>query len=139
MESFSWSDSFRALTSPCLSCLRSKNERNELEDLLADSGSGTTADAETLSLHSNPGIPHRKRARFGKSIRLFGWNLFGRAPIRLPDDDEDDEEEEEAEAARRRSRRRPPPTISSSTLDSDAAPLDSVAIILVRDRTPPRG
>ncbi|KAI9462881.1 hypothetical protein BJY52DRAFT_117178 [Lactarius psammicola] len=139
MESFSWSDSLRALAAPCLSCLRaSKNERNDLEDLLADSGSGTTTDrdAETLSLHSNPGAPRRKRARFTKTIRLFGWNLFGRPPIRLPDDD-DEEEEEGARAGReqgqgsrrsRRSRRPPPTALSSSTLDSDAAPLDSAAI-----------
>ncbi|KAI0253452.1 hypothetical protein BJV78DRAFT_1281001 [Lactifluus subvellereus] len=130
METFSWSDSLRALTSPCLSCLRSKSERNDLEDLLADSGSGTTAEAETLSLHSNPGVPRRKRARFGKSIRLFGWNLFGRAPIRLPDDEEEEEEQaaQVAQAGKRRRRRPPPPTISTSTLDSDAAPLDSAAI-----------
>ena len=158
MDSFSWSDSLRALTSQCLACLRPpKSEHNDLEDLLADSGSGTvstpaatttTADAETLSLHSNPGgaPPRRKRTRFGKGIRLFGWDLFGRRPpIRLPDDDDDEEEEEvvleedggqEQEAGKKRrghhhhhSRRRPPPpAISTSTLDSDAAPLDSAAI-----------
>ena len=152
METFSWFDSLRALAAPCIDCLQSpKNERNDLEDLLADSGSAsaTTADAETLSLHSNPGSPRRKRARFTKNIRLFGWDLFGRQPIRLPDDDEEDEEENdeggggdgdgEEEQRRRRKKkkrrshhgsyRRPPPvTISSSTLDSDAAPLDSAAI-----------
>lgn len=136
MESFSWFDSLRALAAPCLSCLRApKTERNDLEDLLADSGSGTTTDrdAETLSLHSNPGAPRRKRARFTKTIRLFGWNLFGRPPIRLPDDDDDEEEEEagreQGQGRRsRRSRRPPPPAISTSTLDSDAAPLDSAAI-----------
>jgi hypothetical protein len=132
MESFSWSDSLRALAAPCLSCLRnSKSERNDLEDLLVDSGSGTT-DAETLSLHSNPGSPRRKRTRFTRNIRLFGWDLFGRPPIRLPDDEEDDEgagaEGSRAGASRRSRRRPPPPTISSSTLDSDAAPLDSAAI-----------
>lgn len=146
MESFSWSDSLRALTEPCLACLRSsKSERNDLEDLLVDSGSATTADAETLSLHSNPGAlalaQRRRRSRFGKSIRLFGWDLFGRRqPIRLPDDDDEEEEAEDAEGHRgeqrqearkkkRKSRRSPPPTISSSTLDSDAAPLDSAAIV----------
>ncbi|KAH9005565.1 hypothetical protein EDB86DRAFT_1458887 [Lactarius hatsudake] len=135
MESFSWSDSLRALAAPCLSCLRaSKTERNDLEDLLVDSASGTTTDrdAETLSLHSNPGAPRRKRTRFTKSIRLFGWNLFGRPPIRLPDDDEEEEEEGreqgQGSGSRRRSRRAPPPALSSSTLDSDAAPLDSAAI-----------
>ena len=149
METFSWFDSLRALTSPCLDCLHSsKNERNDLEDLLADSGSAsaTTADAETLSLHSNPSSPRRKRARFTKHIRLFGWDLFGRRqPIRLPDDDEDDDDdevngngdddgggEEQVEQRRkkkRRSHRHGPPVItSSSTLDSDAAPLDSAVI-----------
>ena len=132
MESFSWSDSLRALAAPCLSCLRnSKSERNDLEDLLVDSGSGIT-DAETLSLHSNPGSPRRKRARFTRSIRLFGWDLFGRPPIHLPDDEEDDEnlgaEGSRAGASKKSRRRPPPPTISSSTLDSDAAPLDSAAI-----------
>jgi hypothetical protein len=153
METFSWSDSLRALTAPCLDCLHSsKDERNDLEDLLADSGSAsaTTADAETLSLHSNPSSsPRRKRIRFTKHIRLFGWDLFGRRqPIRLPDDDEEDEEEngegdgdgggqEQVEQRRKKKRRshrgghrRPSAvTISSSTLDSDAAPLDSAAII----------
>jgi hypothetical protein len=156
MESFSWSDSLRALTASCLGCLRSKNERNDLEDLLVDSGSATTADAETLSMHSNPGAlaQRRRRSRFGKHIRLFGWDLFGRRqPIRLPDDDEEEEgeegeeegEEEEVEGGgeegehrgqqdsrRKRKghrRRQPPPTISSSTFDSDAAPLDSAAIM----------
>ncbi|KAF8488927.1 hypothetical protein F5888DRAFT_1638912 [Russula emetica] len=156
METFSWFDSLRALTAPCLDCLNSsKNERNDLEDLLADSGSAsaTTADAETLSLHSNPGSPRQKRARFTKHIRLFGWDLFGRRqPIRLPDDDEEDEEEdgegdgggdgdgggqEQVEQRRKKKRRsnrgghrRPSTvTISSSTLDSDAAPLDSAAIV----------
>lgn len=150
MDTFSWSDSLRALTASCLACLRSKNERSDLEDLLVDSGSATTADAETLSLHSNPGAlaQRRRRSRFGKNIRLFGWDLFGRRqPIRLPDDDDEEEEEAEAEAAREereggggghrgqdskkrksRHRRSPPPTISSSTLDSDAALLDAAAI-----------
>ncbi|KAF8268572.1 hypothetical protein EI94DRAFT_1727364 [Lactarius quietus] len=135
MESFSWSDSLRALAAPCLSCLRTskaERERNDLEDLLVDSGSGTT-DAETLSLHSNPGSPRRKRTRFTRSIRLFGWNLFGRPPIRLPDDDDDDDDPgatgREEGGGSRRSRRRPPPAaISTTTLDSDAAPLDTAAI-----------
>jgi hypothetical protein len=130
MESFSWSDSLRALAAPCLSCLRTtpKSERNDLEDLLVDSSS-TTTDAETLSLHSNPGSPRRKRTRFTRSIRLFGWNLFGRPPIHLPDDDDDDDDDNNEAGGRRRPRRRPPPaTISTTTLDSDAAPLDTAAI-----------
>lgn len=147
MDSFSWSDSLRALIAPCLECLRtSKSERNDLDELLVDSSSATTGDAETLSLHSNPGAlaQRRRRSRFGKSIRLFGWDLFGRRqPIRLPDDDDEEEVEGEGEegqraqqqqqqrreAAKKKNRRPPPPAISSSTLDSDAAPLDSAAIV----------
>ena len=138
MESFSWSDSLRALAAPCLSCFRtSKTERNDLEDLLVDSGSTITTanrDAETLSLHSNPGTPRRKPARFTKNIRLFGWNLFGRPPIRLPDDDDEDDDDTAGRqgGGSRRTRRPPPPptTLSTSTLalDSDAAPLDSAVI-----------
>ncbi|KAH9047473.1 hypothetical protein EDB83DRAFT_2403300 [Lactarius deliciosus] len=110
MESFSWSDSIRALAAPCLSCLRApKTERNDLEDLLADSASGTTTDrdAETLSLHSNPGAPRRKRTRFTKSIRLFGWNLFG-PPLDSAaiESHATKRAEEEAARAERRARRR---------------------------------
>ena len=129
MESFSWSDSLRALAAPCLSCLRtSKSERNDLEDLLVDSNS--TTDAETLSLHSNPGSPRRKPARFSRSIRLFGWDLFGRPPIHLPDDDDDDDNDNNEVGGSRKPRRSrlPPATISTTTLDSDAAPLDTAAI-----------
>lgn len=145
MESFSWSDSLRALTASCIACLRSsKSERNDLDDLLVESGSATTADAETLSLHSNPGVlaQRRRHSRFGKSIRLFGWDLFGRRqPIRLPDDEEEEEgegegeevrrgeEQQQREARKKKVRRLPPTAISSSTLDSDAAPLDSAAIV----------
>ncbi|KAH9948062.1 hypothetical protein B0H21DRAFT_292025 [Amylocystis lapponica] len=134
---FSWSDSVRAAVSSCLPCLTSSDTNHdpadsqrprnallhtmppprarpdELEGLLADSDS---ADAETLSLHSHLGDErrHRKRRRSHKGIRLFGWDLFGRPPIYLDSDDEDG-------AARAR-------TISSSTLDSDAAPLDASTI-----------
>ncbi|KAI0258382.1 hypothetical protein BC834DRAFT_975201 [Gloeopeniophorella convolvens] len=127
MESFSWSDSLRALAAPCLACLRPASPTHpDLANLLADSASGLTlpsTDAETLSLHSNPGTPRRQRARFGKHIRLFGWDLFGRPPIHLPDDDDDDDD-----SAQRRRQHRPRALASSTTLDSDAAPLDSAAI-----------
>jgi hypothetical protein len=130
MDNFSWSDGLRAALSPCLTCLRPRHEpddeddenRNrglssipraradELEGLLAD-----TDDAETLSLHSNPGQGHRrkKRARRGRSIKLFGFDLFGRPPIQLPDDVDDEH------LVRPR-----PRTVSAFTVDSDAAPLD---------------
>ncbi|KAI0052040.1 hypothetical protein FA95DRAFT_1554009 [Auriscalpium vulgare] len=134
MEHFSWSDTLRALASPCLGCLRASSphpylpeyERESgssaLEGLLADSTSSTD-DAETLSLHSNIGTPgehRRKKRRFNKHIRLFGFDLFGRPPIQLPPDDDEAEERR-----RRREQRR---GLSSSTLDSDAAPLDAAVI-----------
>jgi len=141
---FSWSDSLQAALSSCLFCFgssetdgepyghdhvhdipRSRNNGllnvvppprarpDELEGLLADSDSG---DAETMSLHSNIGDDRRrrKRRRPRKGIRVFGYNLFGRPPIHLPESDD----EEEGHSGRRAR------TISSSTLDSDAAPLD---------------
>ena len=141
MERFSWSDNFRAAFAPCLACLRPQQHNedeereqynhhhtsrgphyvprarpDELEGLLAD-----TDDAETLSLHSNIGRDDgrkRKRQRPRKGIKLFGFDLFGRPPIQLPEDEEIDE-------ALHRSRTR---TISASTLDSDAAPLDPSTI-----------
>ncbi|KAI0062803.1 hypothetical protein BV25DRAFT_622658 [Artomyces pyxidatus] len=141
MDHFSWSDTLRALASPCLACLRVAHphphlsdhdpyaqERqslrlrtDDLEGLLADSGSSSAdADAETLSLHSNLGSSERRRKKrhFPKHIRLFGWDLFGRPPIQLPDDEDE----------RRERRRGRMGTLSSSTLDSDAAPLDASVI-----------
>jgi hypothetical protein len=148
-DHFSWSDSLQAAFSSCLPCLRTRYSDtdslaqnddnsfgngtrgvrrarpNELEGLLADTGD-TDAEAETLSLHSNigNGEQRRKRTRGLKRITVFGWNLFGRPPIQLPDDDEEDE------LLRRRRGRRKPVTLSSSnsTLDSDAALLDPAAI-----------
>jgi hypothetical protein len=72
----------------------SKDERNDLEDLLADSGERHHRRRRDPLLTLEPGSsPRRKRTRFTKHIRLFGWDLFGRRqPIRLPDDDEEDEE-----------------------------------------------
>lgn len=140
MERFSWTDNLRAAFAPCLACLQPRrndedderqqhnhhyNSRgpdyvprareDELEGLLQD-----TDDAETLSLHSNIGRDDgrkRKRRRPRKGIRLFGFDLFGKPPIHLPDDDGDSD--------RRGPRSR---TVSASTLDSDAAPLDPSTI-----------
>lgn len=149
-DHFSWSDSMRAAFSSCLPCLRSSPESdswaqndssssntfggtrgirrarsNELEGLLADAGD-TDTEAETVSLHSNIGAGERRRRKKKglKTITIFGWNLFGKPPIQLPDDDEED-------LRRQRPRRKPTSasgTLSSSTLDSDAAPLDLAAI-----------
>ncbi|KII91371.1 hypothetical protein PLICRDRAFT_51536 [Plicaturopsis crispa FD-325 SS-3] len=143
MASFSWSDSIQAAVGSCLPCFRSSDSdgddadhqtldgagirrarSDELEGLLADAGD-TDTEAETLSLHSNIGSgagqrKRRQRRGFPKHITVLGWNLFGRPPIQLPDD-------EGSDALNRRTRRRPG-TISTTTLDSDAAALDSSAI-----------
>lgn len=97
---------------------------NELEGLLADSGD-TDTEAETMSLHSNFGAAERRRRkrRGVKTITIFGWNLFGRPPIHLPDDEED-----ALLTSRRTLAQNKPGALSSSTLDSDAAPLDTAAI-----------
>lgn len=141
MERFSWTDNLRAALAPCLTCLQPRRDdedederqqynhhysargpdyvprarADELEGLLQD-----TDDAETLSLHSNIGRDDgrkRKRRRPRKGIKLFGFDLFGKPPIQLPEDDDD--------GIGRRARSR---TVSASTLDSDAAPLDPSTI-----------
>lgn len=139
MEHFSWSDNVRAVLAPCLACLRTPQDdedspsynhqaqsqrgpdyvprarADELEGLLADAD-----DAETLSLHSNFGrddYRRRKKHRSKKGIKLFGLDLFGKPPIRLPED------EEEVEGPTGGQHRRPR-TISATGLDSDAPSLD---------------
>ncbi|CDO72833.1 hypothetical protein BN946_scf185002.g18 [Trametes cinnabarina] len=105
---------------------------DELEGLLADASD----DAETLSLHSNIGDRSRRRGRGPKNkkkrhrdggpkhIRVFGFDLFGRAPaIQLPESDDETPGAGVGGSARPR-----PRTISTDTLDSDAAPLDVSAI-----------
>ncbi|KAH7919592.1 hypothetical protein BV22DRAFT_1040742 [Leucogyrophana mollusca] len=135
MDNFSYADSLRAAFASCLPCFNrssspganevaSSDQRprrghsDELEGLLQDTGDADT-EAETLSLHSNIGSGVRRtRKRPAFSVTLFGLHLFGRPPIYLPDDDD------EADTRRRRQ----PGTASSSTLDSDAAPVDASTI-----------
>lgn len=131
MDNFSYKDSIRAAFASCMPCIISSSTvpvesrdntstdaraHSELEGLLRD----TDTEAETLSLHSNIGGAGRRRQRKRPtfSLTLFGYTLFGRPPIYLSDDDEDE----------RGWRRRPIGTVSSSTLDSDAAPLDASTI-----------
>lgn len=145
MATFSWSDSIHAAFGPCLACLNTKRDHDEdgqahgpyfiprarpdeLEGLLVDSD-----DAETLSLHSNVGNRDaRRRARRTRSshngIKLFGFYLFGRPPIHLPDDDDDDGEADHGGVRSGRQRGERARTISASTLDSDASPLDPSTI-----------
>lgn len=137
MDSFSWSDSFRATLSSCLPCFRRgidsddeldqqngrggpRSAREELERLLDEPM--TDHEAETMSLHSNVGGTRRKKKpkrKTYKSIRILGVNLFGRRPVPTEEDEGD------AEGPIGGSRAR---TISTSTLDSDAAPLADDAI-----------
>jgi hypothetical protein len=134
MDSFSWSDSFRATLGSCLPCLSrgvesddaldqqagrggARSAREELERLLDEPV--TDHEAEIMSLHSNVGGTRRKRAKrkTHKSVRIFGVDLFGRRPVPAGEDEEDEER------LVRRSSARTSGLISTSTLDSDAAPL----------------
>jgi hypothetical protein len=137
MDSFSWSDSFRATLGSCLPCLGRSNDSNDELDQRAGRGGPRSAreelerlldepmtdhEAETMSLHSNVGGSRRKKKTNRKShkrIRIFGVDLFGRRPVPAEEDEGD------AERPIRGSRAR---TISTSTLDSDAAPLADDAI-----------
>jgi hypothetical protein len=131
VDNFSYKDSMQAALTSCLPCFSGiapvnsndnarndarthRSPSNELEGLLGD----TDTEIETLSLHSNIGAGRRKpRKRPAFSLTLFGYTLFGRPPIYLSDDEDE-----------RGWRRRALGTASSSTLDSDAAPLDASTI-----------
>ncbi|KAG2039210.1 hypothetical protein BDR03DRAFT_952222 [Suillus americanus] len=130
VDNFSYKDSIRAALASCMPCFSGiapvnsndnsrsdvrthRSPSNELEGLLRD----TDTEIETLSLHSNIGAGRRKpRKRPAFSLTLFGYTLFGHPPIYLSDDEDE------------RWRRRALGTASSSTLDSDAAPLDASTI-----------
>jgi hypothetical protein len=107
---------------------------DELQALLADSSDNERA--ETFSLHSNPGRGRRGGKRKSKSgrngkprrITLFGFDLFGRPPIQLPDDDAEDDEvllfRRHRSGSGSGSAPTPTTTLTTQTFDSDAAPLD---------------
>jgi len=140
MAQFSWSDSVKAAFFPCLSCLSfvsgtrrddqpssQNSSRPDLDRLLQDVDTDT--EVETLSLHSNIGDSRRKRKKKrgpSKNITLFGYNLFGKPPIRLEGDD--DLTVTTSPAGGRGSTNTVKKSISTSTLDSDAAPLDPSTI-----------
>ncbi|KAL5476901.1 hypothetical protein ACEPAI_3087 [Sanghuangporus weigelae] len=170
MDDFSWTDGVRATISTCLPCFSSRTPDSEaeqeqensstrrgqqtryeeLEGLLRNDPSDTDGgDAETMSLHSNLGSGEgrrktnkRRKSRNHKSVRLFGFHLFGRPPIQLSDSENDDEEVDSSR--RRRARNRPghltigqlSSAHSSSSadaetfgaFDSDASPLDPTLI-----------
>ncbi|KAF9652394.1 hypothetical protein BDM02DRAFT_2968174 [Thelephora ganbajun] len=152
MAEFSWSDSVKAALAPCLSCLSfasrvhrndrpsSRNSsRPDLDRLLQDVDTDT--EAETLSLHSNIGDSRRKRKKKRgppKSITLFGYNLFGKPPIRLEGGDD-----LTAAIISPVGGRGPPNAVkksmSTSTLDSDAAPLDPSTIAQLSAAQSPSG
>ncbi|KAG6856154.1 hypothetical protein H0H87_007009 [Tephrocybe sp. NHM501043] len=143
---FSWSDTLQIAFSSCLPCLSTpanpqasastdslldnptahripRARADELQGLLADSD----AEAERMSLHSNPGRKRKRTKRKkDKRITFFGYDLFGHAPppIQLPESDD--------ESGSRRLGAPTPTTRSSSlTFDSDAAPLDSSTIATI--------
>lgn len=143
MDSFSYTDNVRAAFASCLPCFTTSRSEsasnppanaeprstsntaepssssNDLEHLLRD------PDSDGISLHSNLGAAvhrrarHRRRPKF--SLTLFGYTIFGRPPIYLSDEEEDDSHGTGGRA-------RALLTNSSSTLDSDAAPLDASTI-----------
>ncbi|KAG6914127.1 hypothetical protein DXG01_002289 [Tephrocybe rancida] len=140
---FSWPDTLHIAFSSCLPCLATpanpeasastdslldnptahripRARADELQGLLAESD----AEAERMSLHSNPGLKKKRTKRKkDKRITFFGYDLFGHAPppIQLPESDD--------EGGHRRLGGPTPTTRSSSlTFDSDAAPLDSSTI-----------
>ncbi|KAF8970316.1 hypothetical protein BDZ97DRAFT_1790850 [Flammula alnicola] len=175
--SFSLSDTIHIAFGSCLPCLKPASNSgedspqqqdhnhnpainriprarpDELQGLLADAD--TDVEAETLSLHSNPGRSaqrnrHKKKRRSKKTsdnprrITLFGYDLFGRAgppPIQLPDGD--DALYNEPGRRQRRSSSGgslTPNTIvtahsTASTFDSDAAPLDAATIAALSSPT----
>ncbi|KAF8168889.1 hypothetical protein BJ912DRAFT_1034742 [Pholiota molesta] len=166
MATFSWSDTVHIAFGSCLPCLKPsagsgsqqgtqhgehdnaapnaainripRARADELQGLLADPD--TDVDAETLSLHSNPGGRTKRKRRTkakgnagARKITLFGYDLFGRPtppPIQLPADDGDDALGSGGSADLT------PPTpntivtahSTASTFDLDAAPLDADAI-----------
>ncbi|KAF8156603.1 hypothetical protein B0H34DRAFT_709874 [Crassisporium funariophilum] len=149
---FSWSDTVQIAFSSCIPCLKpaSREEADqsdfesqqhnpainrirrarpdELQGLLADNE--TDIDAETLSLHSNPGRERRnkKKKRSKKNldkphrITLFGYDLFGKPSIHLAENDNDALYSRENGSATPNRISRAHST--ASTFDSDAAPLD---------------
>ena len=149
MAEFSWSDSFKAAFAPCFSCLSSvcrthlsdrpsaqDSSRPDLDRLLQDVDTDT--EVETLSLHSNIGGSRRKRKKkrgSPKSITFFGFNLFGKSPIRL--EGNDDLSSAIVAPIRGRGSTTVKKSISTSTLDSDAAPLDPSTIAQLSTAQPP--
>lgn len=152
MAEFSWSDSVKAVFAPCLSCLSPTcrahrndrpssqgSSRPDLDRLLQEVDTDT--EAETLSLHSNIGDSRRKRKKKRgppKTITFFGYNLFGKPPIRLEGDD-DFSSAIVPPVGGRSSSRTVKKSISTSTLDSDAAPLDpsTIAQLSTAQPSPP--
>jgi hypothetical protein len=138
MSHFSIFDQIRA----CLPCLRTPAVDSdddaleagrgvpELDRLLFDTEHDSThADADAMSLHSNMGIgrPRKKgkrRMNGGKTVRLFGYDLFGRP--HPPTTSSPGSEDESSALAPPKG---PPRSRSTSgSLDADAAPLPEATI-----------
>lgn len=140
---FSLVDQLRA----CIPCARKpdvdsdddleahRSGRPELDHLLFDSEhEATDPEADAMSLHSTIGLSSRQRRKSskkrasGKSIRIFGYDLFGRPQ---PPEPSPPQSEDESSALV------PPPfpngaarprTISGNSVDHDAAPIQDQTI-----------
>ena len=141
MDNFSIIDQIRA----CLPCLRPPAVDGdddalgagrgvpELDRLLFDTEHDTTdAEADAMSLHSNMGATrskkHKKRGKRringAKSVRLFGYDLFGRPRPLSPSPPASEDESSALVPPNHPSRSRS----TSGSLDPDAAPLPEAAI-----------
>lgn len=132
---FSWTDKLSAFAG-CLPCLRqspsmaslSSPSQGQLRRLLADPESSSSLDAETLSLHSHPGLSSSRRRRQSKQrgVTLFGFSLFGRRTpaIQLSTDDTNDPLYSNRRIRAPGAITSTPTTQSAATFDSDAALLD---------------
>ncbi len=134
MDGFSVTDQVRA----CFPCFHTSTHQSddegiqggapELDGLLFNSEhEQTDIEADEMSLHSNVGVARlkfrrQKRSANPKTIRLFGYDLFGRSRIShlSPTHSEDDTP---AHESHRRIR-----TISGSSLDPDATPVPDSTI-----------
>ncbi|KAF8318695.1 hypothetical protein DL93DRAFT_2225593 [Clavulina sp. PMI_390] len=143
MDDFSVWDQVRA----CIPCAKKPDidsdddleardpTRPELDRLLFDSEhDATDVEADALSLHSSFGPSSssarakskKRRRRNGKSIRIFGYDLFGRP--HPPETSPSHSEDESSALGPNPQLRRPRSTSSSAQLDPDATPLPDEAI-----------
>lgn len=165
MDDFSVWDQIRA----CLHCTRRpdiesdddleggpSSQRPELDRLLFDSEhDATDIEADAMSLHSNVGLSpaaaarrrsKKKRRGMGKTVKIFGYDLFGRPRLADPSPNQSEDEEQETSALvnnpRRPTRAKADSssrgtTATSASLDPDAEPLPDEAIATLSSPSKP--